>query len=163
MTPPPDSIPEALEQVHRRQKLTQQTAQGTLDRIGHLESRVDGMAETVGETARDVARVEGKVDGMDGKVDLLTELVKKSLEAQSDIHVARYTAAVEVTRTADTAAVELKKTADLAAVEVRKTSEIAIIDEATDRRAARRQIAIKVVAIAGSVVAAVTAFLAGRC
>lgn len=166
-TPPPETVPEAIAQVRRRQKITQQTTQTTLDRVGelrtelgarisNLDSRVDGLSDAS-------ARMTGTIDGMDGKVDLLTDLVKTSLEAQSEIRVAKVTAAVEVTKTADAAAVEVKKTAAIAAVEVRKTAEIAVIDEANDRRAARRQLAIRVVAVAGPPIAAAIALLVSHC
>jgi phosphotransferase system HPr-like phosphotransfer protein len=154
-TPPPEGIPEALARIGRRQKVTQQGIDRIGDlrqelggRIGNLERRVDRLADTSAHTGAVVAETAGKVDGMDSKVDLLTDLVKNSLDAQSQILVTRATAAIEIT-----------KTQQVAAVEVRKTQEIAVIDEGKDRRAARRQLAIRIVTALGAMWGTISALL----
>lgn len=138
LTPTPETVPEAIAQVGRRQKQTQQTSQSALDHIGQLRYELGGRID----------RVEGRLDGLtsqsanvEGKMDILTDVVQRSLDEQSRIHVSRVTASIEVEKSAATAGIETQK----------------------ERAAFPRQLVLKVIAVAGPLLAAALTAGALKC
>lgn len=138
-TPPPVNVPEALAQIGRRQKLTQETSAGTHEQVQALRT----------ELGSRIDQLDGRVDGMAvqsatvaGKMDVLIDVVNRSLDEQSVIRVSRVTASIDLG----------------------KTSELAEIDERRARRAFPRELVFKVIAIVGPPLAAAIALLAqSRC
>lgn len=139
LTPPPVTVPEAFAQIGRRQKQTQDTSSATLDHVQALRTELGGRIDRLDERV-DLAAVASA--SVAGKMDILTDVVRRSLDEQSQIRVSRVTASIDVERTSD----------------------LAVIDERKARRAFPRELAFKVIAIAGPPIAAAIALLVqSRC
>lgn len=137
-TPSPVSVPEAIALVTRRQKLTQQTTLDTFDRVGDLRHELGGRIDKLDSRVDELTAQSANVSG---KMDVLTDVVRRSLDEQSKIHVSRVTASIDV----------------------EKTSEISIIGERAARAAFPRELVLKVIAVAGPIIATAITLLATRC
>ena len=95
-TPPPIDVPEALVQVTRRQRQTQQTTQGTKDAVHALRDEVSQKFSTVdhkfAELSSHVGELGERTYHMAGKVDILVETLATDRVERSTIRLATATA-----------------------------------------------------------------------
>lgn len=134
MTPAPETVPEAFAQIGRRQKQVQETSANTLDQVQGLRTELGGRIDRLDGRVDELTSVSANVSG---KMDVLTDVVQRSLDEQSQIRVRRVTASIDVERGAD----------------------LATIDERKARRAFPRELGLKITALVGPPLAAALALL----
>jgi hypothetical protein len=136
---PPTGEADALTRVDRRTRDTADTSRATLDRVGLLAREV---RDHLGKQDDRIAELSEHMAGVDGKLDILLEVIAEQRRESGAIRVA----------------------AAQAAIRVESTDRISKIREGRDERRWRRSIIFKVSAGALGLAALVLEIVAaGRC
>lgn len=135
---PLSEAPADLASIGRAQRDTQQKVSTTLDRVGELRQELTGRINQLDAKVDEIAVSNAR---MEGQLGVLIDTLDVDREERSMIRVSRVQAVLEV----------------------EKTGEVAKITEEVARRADRRQMVIKTLAVVGPIVAALATLLASRC
>lgn len=126
---------QAIRNVDRRTRDTAEISRSTLDKVGELRREIAGH---LGRQDERVLELSEHVAGVDGKLDILLEILAENRREASQIRISQVTARVEVD----------------------KSREMALIDDEADRKRKRRELILAVWGAIGTIGTAIAAAMA---
>ncbi len=149
----PAATAAAVHRINDRTKEVLVSSRQTADRVDQISAGFRAMGQRVGEIATQVGELQRSTGNLEGKLDVLAEVIGEERRERRQLHVAAATAQIHVDHEAA-----------VTQIQVAKTDRIAAIEERKHRAAHRRRITMRVIATAGAALALLEAvLLSGRC